>query len=82
VGRPPGAAHTDLRVYSYTGVIERGNSISFQKDAVKVALTQQKFNKQQYRFSYYKDAPTQIEYDVIWRIEKGLYKDRYVAYGF
>lgn len=146
---------TQISGYNSIPVLSKGeNSISFQKDAVKITLTQQKFNKQQYKFSYYKDAPTQIEringkqywgtdgglpttayqsviiqigaktlrlpatalsnlfepnlentiinydqkndilyihsmnsdgagaYDVIWRIEKGVYKDRYVAYGF
>jgi hypothetical protein len=154
-----GYVYTDrlTQVSGYTTIpvsSKAENSISFQKDAVKITLTQQQFNKQQHQFSYYKDAPTQIElidgkqywgtdgglpttayqsvviqigtktmrlpaaalsnlfepslysttvnydqqndilyiqsmnsdgagaYGVVWRIEKGVYKDRYIAYGF
>ena len=130
------------------------NNIRFAKDSIKVTVTQQKFDKSKYRFAYYKDATSQIEfingkqywgrdgdlpttaykgitvqvgtktinlplaayddlfeptleatkvnydqqndilyiqssnsdgagsYDIIWKIEKGVYKNRYVAYGF
>jgi hypothetical protein len=133
---------------------ETANSVVYAKDSVKIIVTQQKFDKNKYRFCYYKDAEDQIElingkrywgtdgeepssayksiliyigkkkinlpptalenlfepslyntqinydsennilyiqsmnsdgagsYEVIWKIEKGIYKIRYVAYGF
>jgi hypothetical protein len=135
-------------------VSEGDNHVKYQNAGLKIVVTQQKFDRSRYRFSYYKDAKNQIEringkqywgtdgrmpkaeyksiviyagqrktvlagsafenlfepslynmevhydkvhdilyiesmnsdgagsYEVIWKIEKGKYKGRLIAYGF
>jgi hypothetical protein len=141
--------------YKRIPLISRQNSSSiFGNDSIRVVITEQRFDKSRYRFSYYKDNKEQIElingkkyygedggqpsteyksititkgtrkislpksalenlfepnyqnlqvnydhvndiiyiqsmnsdgaggYEVIWKIEKGVYRDRFVANGF
>lgn len=135
-------------------VSEGENSVTYKKEDVKIVVTQQKFDRSRYQFSYYKEAKDQIEringkqywgtdggmpkaeyksiviyagrqkillpksalenlfepslyntevhydkahdivyiesmnsdgagsYEVLWKIEKGKYKGRLIAYGF
>jgi len=141
--------------YPAVPVFKNGNAgITLKKDSITVIVTEQKFERSRHRFSYYKEAPSQLEridnkqywgtdggmptreygsievrigsrkirlpqkalenlyepnlyatqanydkandilyiqslnsdgaggYEVIWKIEKGIYKDRFIAYGF
>ena len=141
--------------YLTVPVLTKNNAkIILKKDSIKIVLTEQKFDKSKHRFSFYKEAKTQIElvdnkkywgkdggvpaseyksievtigqrkillpkkafenlyepslyntqvnydktndiiyiqsmnsdgagsYEVIWKIDKGVYKDRFIAYGF
>ena len=141
--------------YPAVPVLKKENTgITLKKDSITVIVTEQKFDPNRHRFSYYKDAKGQIEfvdnkqywgrdggmpireygsievnigtrkirlpkkalqnlfepnldnthvnydkandilyiqsmnsdgaggYEVIWKIEKGVYKDRFIAYGF
>ena len=154
-----GYVYTDrLKIVSdYTIIpqtVKKEDSIVFKKDSITVSITRQKFDKSKYRFTYFKDNPsyiqyinnqpywgrdgemptsnykavsirigtkivylprmalaglfepslynTQVHYDeknellyiqssnsdgagayeLIWKLHKGVYKDRYIAYGF
>lgn len=153
-----GYVHTDrlnpINSYLQLSPIAKGDSISFNKDSIKVIVSQAKFDKRKYRFTYYKENPDQIQlingkqywghdggmpttiyksivihigakttsmpanafndlfepnlyntsvyydapndilyinssnsdgagyYEITWRVKKGVYKDRYIAYGF
>jgi hypothetical protein len=135
-------------------ITEQPNTVIYGKDSIKVIVSEKKFDKSKYRFTYYKDAPDHIEfingkqywgadggvpeteyksiivqagkkkfnlppsafnnlfnptisatrvyydplndiiyitsmnsdgagsYEIAWRVVKGIYKDRCIAYGF
>jgi len=58
------------------------HSITLSKGDIKVLIAEQKFDKSKYKFSYYKDAPDQIEFinkKQYWGIDGGLPTREYKA---
>jgi hypothetical protein len=61
-------------------VSEGDNQVMYEKEGLKVVMTQQKFDRRRYKFSYYKDAKDQIERingKQYWGTDGGMPKEEY-----